>query len=139
MKIYRIAAGTFGGGVISALCLATVSWIIIIFSDPGFGVEGPHPAWAYFAAIIGAMIGFVLGLPLGLIITLVNQGRIVGTFFGLLEGLVLVIWGSQLGGHPDIVYPTVPLLVSFVPAGALSGFLTSVLVSRLSEQEPAKR
>ena len=138
MKIYRITAGTFGGGVISAFCLAIISWIIIIFSDAGFEVEGPNPAWAYFAAVIGATIGLILGLPLGLLISLVNQGRIVGTFFGSLEGLVLVIWGSQLGGHPDIVYPTIPLLVSFVPAGALSGFLTSVLVSRLSEQEPAK-
>ena len=138
MKIFRLATGTLTGGVISALCVAIGSWIVIFNSDPGFGVEGPNTGWAYLAAVIGAVMGFLVGLPLGLVITLVNEGKIVGTFFGILEGLILLIWGSQTGGHPDVVYPTVPLLISFLPAGAVSGFLTSLIVSRVLEEEPAK-
>ena len=138
MKIFRLVTGTLTGGVISGLCVATVSWIVIFNSDPGFGVEGPHPAWAHLAAVIGALMGFFVGLPLRLVITLVNQGKIVGTFLGILEGLILLVWGSQTGGHPDIVYPTVPLLISFLPAGAVSGFLTALIVSRVLEEEPAK-
>lgn len=133
MKIPRILVGTLGGGVITALCVAIVSWIVIFNSDPGFGVEGPHPQWAIFAATIGGGMGSILGLPLGLVIGLVNRGPILGSFFGLLAGLVLVIWAYQTGGHPDIVYPTVPLLVSFLPAGALSGLFTSLMLPRVMQ------
>ena len=133
MKIPRILVGTLGGGVITALCVAIVSWIVILNSDPGFGVEGPRPEWAIFAAILGGMMGSILGLPLGLVIGLVNRGPILGSFFGLLAGLILVIWAYQTGGHPDIVYPTVPLLISFLPAGALSGLFTSLMLSRVMQ------
>lgn len=137
MKTSRIVVGTLGGGLLSALCFARFSWIVIFNSDPGFGVEGPHPEWAYFAAVLGGTMGLLLGLPLGLVISLLNRGSILGTFFGLLAGLAALVWAWQTGGHPDIVYPTIPLLISFFPAGALSGLLTSLLVSRLFEEEPA--
>ena len=139
MKIPRIVVGTLGGGFVSAMCVASLSWIVIFNSDPGFGVEGPHPEWATLAALLGGIMGSIVGLPLGLIISLLRQGPIQGTFLGLLAGLLLVIWASQTGGHPDVIYPTLPLLISFFPAGAFSGFLTSVLVSRLFEEEAVER
>ena len=135
MKTARILLGTLGGGVITALCVAIVSWIVIFNSDPGFGVEGPHPEWAVFAATLGGMMGSILGLPLGFVIGLVNRGPVLGSFFGLLAGFILVIWAYQTGGHPDIVYPTVPLLISFLPAGALSGLFTSLVVSRVLQAD----
>lgn len=130
MKIFRIVAGTLGGGMVTGLCFAAISWIVIFNSNPGFGVEGPNPYWAHLAAVLGGFMGFVMGLPLGLLITLLKQDSIVGAFLGLLGGGAIAAWASQTGGSPDVVYPTVPLLISFVPAGALSGFLTSHLVSR---------
>lgn len=135
MKTARILLGTLGGGVITALCVAIVSWIVIFNSDPGFGVEGPHPEWAVFAATLGGMMGSILGLPLGFVIGLVNRGPVLGSLFGLLMGLMLVLWAYQIGGHPDIVYPTVPLLISFLPAGALSGLFTSLVVSRVLQAD----
>lgn len=138
MKIPRIVVGTLGGGLLSALCFAGFSWLVILNSDPGFGVEGPHREWAYLAAVMGGVMGLLIGLPLGLVISLLNRGSVLGTFFGLLAGLASLVWASQTGGHPDIVYPTIPLLISFLPAGALSGFLTSLLVSRLLQEEPAE-
>lgn len=134
-KMVRIVFGALSGGFVSAVCVATVSWIVIYHSDPGFGVEGPHPEWAWLAAMLGGVMGLVMGLPLGLVIGLLNRGLILSTFFGLLEGLALLGWAYQTGGHPDIIYPTIPLLVSFLPAGALSGFLTSVVVSALEREE----
>lgn len=131
MKTPRIVVGTLGGSLLSALCFASFSWIVIFNSDPGFGVEGPHPEWAYLAAVIGGTMGLLLGLPLGLVIGLLDRGPMLGAFFGLLAGLAALVWASQTGGHPDIVYPTIPLLISFLPAGVLSGLLTSLLVSRL--------
>lgn len=139
MKTARILLGTLGGGVITALCVAIVSWIVIFNSDPGFGVEGPHPEWAVFAATLGGMMGSILGLPLGFVIGLVNRGPVLGSFFGLLMGLMLVLWAYQTGGHPDIVYPTVPLLISFLPAGALSGLSTSLVVSRVLQADFGER
>jgi hypothetical protein len=137
MNTSRIVVGTLGGALLSALCFASFSGIVILNSDPGFGVEGPRSEWAYFAAVIGGTMGLLLGLPLGFVIGLLNRGSILGTFFGLLAGLAALIWASQMGGHPDIVYPTIPVLISFLPAGALSGLLTSLLVSRLFSEEPA--
>jgi hypothetical protein len=127
--------GTLGGASISALCVASFSWIVIYNSDPGTGVEVPLPGWAYLAAVLGATTGFMIGLPLGLVISVLNRGWIAGTFLGLFAGLVLVVWLSQTSGHPDIIYPTIPLLISFLPAGALSGFLTSLVVSAVSPEE----
>ena len=137
MKTPRMVLGTLAGGLLSALCFASFSWIVIFNSDPGFGVEGPHPEWAYFAAVLGGFKGLLLGLPLGLVIGLLNRGLVLSAFLGLLAGLAALVWASQTGGHPDIVYPTTPLLISFLPAGALSGLLTSLLVSRLFLEEPA--
>lgn len=134
MKTVRIFVGTICGGLLSALCFASVSWIVIFNSDPGFGAVGPHPEWAYFAAVISGFKGLVLGLPLGFVIGLLNRGSIPSTFLGLLAGLAALVWASQTEGHPDIVYPTIPLLIGFLPAGALSGFLTSLLVSRLLQE-----
>jgi len=135
MKIVRIVIGTFGGAFISAVCVASFSWLVIYNSDPGTGVQVPLPGWAYLAGVLGTTTGFIIGLPLGLVISVLNRGWIAGTFFGLLAGLVLVVWLSQTSGHPDIIYPTVPLLFSFLPAGALSGFLTSLVVSAVSQAE----
>ena len=53
MNTFRIVVGTLGGSLLSGLCFAIFSWIVIFNSDPGFGVEGPHPEWAYLAAVIG--------------------------------------------------------------------------------------
>lgn len=139
MKTARILLGTVSGGVITALCVAIVSWIVIFNSDPGFGVEGPHPGWATLAATLGGFMGSGLGLPLGLVIGLVNRGPVLGSFFGLLAGVILGVWGYQTGGHPDIVYPTIPLLISFLPAGALSGLLTSLVVSRVLQADFGER
>lgn len=135
MKILRIVIGTFGGAFISALCVATISWMVIYNSDPGTGVQGPLPGWAYLAAVLGATSGFIIGLPLGLVISVVNRGCVAGTFLGLFAGLVLAVWLSQTSGSPDIIYPTKPLLISFLPAGALSGLLTSIVVSAMSLAE----
>lgn len=134
MKTSRIVVGTLGGGFISALLFASFSYIVIYNSDPGFGVPGPHPEWAYIAAVLSGFKGLVLGLPLGFVIGLVNRGSILGTFFGLLAGVAALVWGAQTAGHPDIIYPTIPVLISFFPAGALSGLLTSLLVSRLFQE-----
>lgn len=138
MKIFRIVVGTLGGVLLSTLCFASFSWIVTFSSDLGFKVEGPNLEWARFAAVVGGVVGLFMGLPLGLVISLVNRGLILGTFFGLLAGLASLILMSQTRQHPDFAYPTIPLLISFLPAGALSGFLTSLFVSRLLQEKKAK-
>ena len=138
MKTTRMVVGTILGGFLSAACFASVSWIVIFNSDPGTGVPGPHPEWAYLAAVLGGTMGFILGLPLGFVIGLLNRGTILSTFLGLLASLIAIVWAYQTGGHPDIIYPTIPLLISLVPAGGLSGFLTSLLVSGLVQEAPAR-
>src|SRR5262245_49429600 len=128
-KIFRILCGTLGGGFISALCVALFSWIVILTAK----TEGSVLAWSNAVVLLAGFMGLVIGLPLGLLISLVKPGPIPGAVLGLLAGLALIAWGSQLDGGPDFVFPRNPLLVGFILASALSGFLISRLVSQIVE------
>jgi hypothetical protein len=127
MKIVRTVIGTISGGVMSAPCFAIFSWIVVYFSDPGTGVTH-NREWATLAATVGAFVGLLMGLVLGFILGLLNRGLIVGALLGFLGGVLLAAALLANGqSSPDIFFP-VAFFVSFIPAGALSGFLTSVVI-----------
>jgi hypothetical protein len=95
MKTTRMFVGTIVGGFLSAACFASISWIVIFNSNPRFGVPGPHPEWAYLAAVLGGTMGLILGLPLGFAIGLLNRGTVLSTFLGLFASLVSIELGSE--------------------------------------------
>lgn len=128
MKIARTFMGTVSGGVLSAGCFAILAWIVVYFSDPGTGTGSRNTAWAGGAAMMGAVVGFLMGLLLGFILGLLNGGLVIGTVCGFIEGMLLTALLLSNGqSHPDIFFP-VAFFVSFIPAGALSGFLTSLII-----------
>src|ERR1051325_11117784 len=127
MKTIRTVVGTVSGGVVAALCVGVLSWIAVYFSDPGTGMTH-NREWAALAATVAAFVGLLLGLVLGFILGLLNQGLIVGALLGFLGGVVLAAALLANGqSSPDIFFP-IAFFISFIPAGALSGFLTSVVI-----------
>jgi hypothetical protein len=128
MKIARTFMGTVSGGVLSAACFGILAWIVVYFSDPGTGTGSRNAAWAHGAAMMGAVVGLLMGLLLGFILGLLNGGLVIGTLSGFIGGMLLTALLLSNGqSHPDIFFP-IAFFVSFIPAGALSGFLTSLII-----------
>jgi hypothetical protein len=127
MKIIRTVMGTVSGGVVSACCFGILSWIVVYFSDPGTGITG-NRSWAGLAATMAAFLGILMGLLLGFILGLLNGGLVKGAVFGFIGGALLtaILLGNGQS-HPDIFFP-IAFFVSFIPAGALSGLLTSLII-----------
>ena len=129
MKIARTFMATVSGGVVSAACFWILAWIVVYFSDPGTGTGSRNSAWAFGAAMMAAFVGLLIGLLLGFILGLLNGGLVIGPVCGSIGGVLLTAVLLANGqSHPDIFFP-VAFFVSFIPAGALSGFLISVIIS----------
>ena len=128
MKAIRTFIGTISGGLVSASCFAVLSWIVVYFSDPGTGITG-NKDWAGLAATLAGAVGLLMGLLLGFILGLLNGGLVVGTVIGFIGGVILTVGFLANGqSHPDIFFP-IAFFVSFIPAGALSGFFISLIIS----------
>jgi len=120
--------GTISGGVVSAACFAILSWIVVYRSDPGTGTGSGNSAWAGGAAMIGGFVGLLTGLLLGFVLGLLNRGLVLGAVLGFLAGVIVTIVLLSNGqSSPDIFFP-IAFFISFIPAGALSGFLISLVI-----------
>jgi len=117
------------GGVVSAACFAICCWIVVYFSDPGTGMTH-NREWAGLAATVAGVVGLLMGLPLGFLLGLLNKGLVVGAVLGFIGGVFLtVVFVAHGQSSPDIFFP-IAFFISFIPAGALSGFLTSLIISQ---------
>ena len=123
-----IVSGLFGGALIMA-ALAAFAWWIFTYTDPGSGFLGPNSAWAPAAAIVGAVIGCVAGAVLGLFLSLRRRGPVFGTLAGAIAGLLVVVFLLFRSGMSTGETRIDLMFWAFVPIGALSGFLTSLIVS----------
>jgi hypothetical protein len=130
-----ILLGSVGGALIMGTILAFVWWALLYTdANSGGGFLGTSQDWAPIAAMVGAVIGLVTGAVLGFFLSLKGRGSLFGALAGALEGLAIVVIllapkGFSLGDtRVDL------MLAAFVPAGAVSGFLTSLMVSTARKQ-----
>jgi hypothetical protein len=87
--------------------------------------------WANLAAIVVGIAGLGDGVAVGLWLGLQHRGLIFGSLSGLVGGLVLSVLLSNGTASPDVPNFISPfLLAAFLPAGALSGFVTSLVLSQ---------
>ncbi len=129
---------TISGGLVSALCFAVLAWIVVYCSDPGTGITG-NKDWAGLGAVLAGVVGLLMGLLLGFILGLLNGGLVVGTVLGAIGGvLTTAIYLANGQSHPDIFFP-IAFFVSFIPAGALSGFFISLIIRLWESDAPAKK
>jgi hypothetical protein len=130
-----ILLGSVGGALIMGTILAFVWWALLYTdANSGGGFLGTSQDWAPIAAMVGGVIGLVTGAVLGFFLSLKGRGSLFGALAGALEGLAIVVIllapkGFSLGDtRVDL------MLAAFVPAGAVSGFLTSLMVSTARKQ-----
>ena len=126
-----IFAGLLSGALITAALSAFVWWIFT-YTDPGSGFLGPNSAGAPVAAIVGAVIGLLGGAILGVVLSMMRRGSLFGTLAGAIAGLAIVVMILARDGLTT-GDPRVDLMFwAFVPVGATSGFLTSLIVSAVA-------
>lgn len=130
-KTVTVLVGSLSGALITAALAAFDLWIFT-YTDTRSGFLGYYSAFAPLAAIIGAVGGFIAGALLGLFLSLKRCGSLLGTLAGAIVGLailllILVPEGLSAGDTRDDL-----MFAAFVPIGAISGFLTSLIVSTMT-------
>jgi hypothetical protein len=135
----RVVFGLLSGTLIMA-ALSAFDWWIFTYTDPGSGFLGPNSAWAPAAAIVGGAIGILAGALLGLLLGLRPRGSLFGLLAGALDGLAVVVLLLFRSGMSTGETRIDLMFAAFVPIGAISGFLTSLIVSAITSQaEPRNR
>ena len=120
--------------------LSAFAWWIFTYTEPGSGFLGPNSAWAPVAAIVGGGIGLIGGALLGLFLSFKRRGFIFGTLAGAIDGLAIIILILGRSGLSTGDTRTDLMFAAFVPIGAISGCLTSLIVSAItSSAEPKNR
>jgi hypothetical protein len=127
MKVIRVLLGTLAGALIAAMIAALHSWFTI-YSYRSAAFFGPPKPLAQTALLIGGLGGFLVGTVLGIFLTLMQRGPIFGAVSGALWGLVLFLLLVLWGGMPDLFSRAGVFIAALPPLGALSGFLTSLVV-----------
>lgn len=130
-----ILLGSFSGAVITSALYAFDWWIVLYTdSDSGGGFLGTSQDWAPLAAILGGALGCLVGAMLGFLLSLRTHTPLFAALAGALEGLaVIVILLAPKGfstGNPRLDL----MCAAFVPIGAISGFLTSLILSAVRKQ-----
>lgn len=133
-KTSAVVGGTLSGALIAA-ALAGFDFWIFTYTDSRTGFLGYYSNFAPIAALIGGVGGFVVGALLGFFLSLMQRGPLFGALAGAIEGLViLMIFFSPDGDtRDDLMFGAV------VPIGAISGFLTSLILSAMTSPENRKR
>ncbi len=138
-KTITIVLGMLSGALITAALAAFDFWIFA-YTDQRSSFLGYYSTWAPFAALAGAVGGFIAGGLLGFFLSLKQRGSLFGAVAGAIEGLALILLlllpeGMSSG---DTRYNLT--IAAFLPIGAISGFLTSLVVSATtSSAKPKER
>jgi hypothetical protein len=120
------------GGLFGALIMAVFSafdWWIFVYTDPGSGFLGPNSNFAPIAAIMGGVIGFLAGGVLGAFLTYMRRGPLFGTLAGAVAGVAAFVIILARSGLTTGDTRTDLMFAAFIPVGAISGWLTSRIIS----------
>lgn len=123
-----VVLGLLSGAVITSALIAFDFWIFT-YTDTRSGFLGDYSAWAGFVAIAGAVLGLIAGALLGIFLSFVRRGSLFGALVGASAGIAgaLLIFVTQ--GTTSVDTRDDLMIAAFVPIGAISGFLTSLIVS----------
>ncbi len=123
-----VVLGLLSGALITSALVAFNFWIFA-YTDPRTGFLGSYSSWAGFVAIAGAVLGLIAGALLGIFLSFVRGSPFFGALAGAIAGVVgtLLIFVTQGTSGADTRDDL--MIAAFVPIGAISGFLTSLIVS----------
>ena len=123
------------GALITAALAAFDLWIFT-YTDLRTGFLGYYYNFAPFAAIVGGVGGLVAGALLGFFLSLMQRSPLFGALAGAIEGVAILFLFSLLEGTSGDTRDVL-MFAAFVPIGAISGFLTSLMVLEMTA--PARR
>ena len=107
-------------------------WAFLYTDESSGGFLGTSQDWAPLVGMVGGAIGLVMGFVLGFLLSLRPRGPVFGALLGALEGLGILV--VLLAPHGFSVGDTRGdlMLATFVPVGAISGWLTSLVIARVT-------
>jgi len=109
-------------------------WWAFLYTDESSGFLGTSQDWAPLAGMFGGVIGLVAGFVLGFFLSLKLRSPLFGALAGALEGLaILVILMAPKGFSVGDLRGDL-MLAAFIPVGAISGFLTSLIVTAVRNE-----
>jgi hypothetical protein len=130
-KKVRVGLCALSGGLVTSAFAAFFCWIVL-YTDPDTGgFLGTPQDWAPIAAIVGAVCGFIAGVVLGTILSAPRRGPAFGTLYGAIGGLGVSLFLMNKG-MPDWDSRQGFFVAAMVPLGALSGLVTSLIVSAIT-------
>lgn len=137
-KTKTVVLGLLSGSLITAALAAFDFWIFT-YTDPRTGFLGAYSAWALFAAIVGAVGGSLAGGLLGLFLSFVRRGALFGALAGTIAGVAILLLVYVTHGSSSWETRENLAVAAFVPIGAISGFLTSLIVSATTTSPPQRK
>ncbi|HET8782855.1 MAG TPA: hypothetical protein VFM63_10590 [Pyrinomonadaceae bacterium] len=133
-KASVVLLGMLSGALITAALAAFDFWIFTYTDDPNaFLYE--YAIW--LATILGAVMGFICGAVLGLFLSFTRFGPLFGAVAGAFGSVAILMLLAIKGVYPSGDERVDLTLQLFVPIGAISGCLTSLVISAIgSWREP---
>lgn len=113
--------------------LLALDWFLFLYTDESCEgcFLGTPQDWAPLAAMFGGAIGLVAGFVLGFLLSLNPRAPGVGALFGALEGLAIIVVLLAPNGFGGDTRADL-MLATFVPIGAITGWLTSLIISAIA-------
>ena len=131
-KLIRVMLGALTGALITGAFAAFLCWIVV-YTDPRSDFLGPTKNWAPVAAIVGGICGSIAGAGLGMFLSAVQHGPLFSALYGAIGGLAVSLL-LMVQGIPDWDSREGFFVAALVPLGALSGFLTSPVISVITSR-----
>ena len=130
-KKVRVGLCALSGGLVTAAFAAFFCWIVLYTDPETGGFLGSPQDWAPIAAIVGAVCGFIAGAILGTLLSAPRRRPAFGALYGAIGGLGVSLFLMNKG-MPDWYSRQGFFVAAMVPLGALSGFVTSLIVSAIT-------
>jgi hypothetical protein len=126
-KSITVVLGMLSGALITAALGAFDFWIFT-YTDTRDSFLHEYAVW--LATILGAGMGLISGAVLGVFLSFRRRGSLFGAAAGAIGNVAIILLLALMDKYPTGDERVDLTLQLFVLVGAISGFLTSLLVSQ---------
>ena len=127
-KLITVVFGTITCALITAALGAFDFWIFTYTESPNLFLY-EYAVW--LATIVGAVMGFISGAVLGLFLSFRRYSPLFGALAGTIGSIAILLFLAVSVKFPSGDNRVDLMIAVFVPIGAISGALTSLVVSQV--------